>query len=50
MPTFAALGHLVFESVQAFQASFGPHTSEILADVQNYTNIQPVIQISEIMM
>ena len=49
-PTFAALGHLVFESVQAFQASFGPHTGEILADVQNYTNIQPVIQISEIMM
>ena len=50
VPTFAALGHLVFESVHAFQASFGPHTSEILADVQNYTNIQPVIQISEIMM
>ena len=49
-PTFAAIGHLVFESVDAFQASFGPHTNEIIADVPNYTNIAPVIQINEIMM
>jgi uncharacterized protein (TIGR02118 family) len=48
-PSFLAMGHLMFESVEAFQRSFGPHTSEIMADVPNYTNIQPVIQVSEVM-
>jgi uncharacterized protein (TIGR02118 family) len=48
-PTFLALGHLVFESLEAFQASVGPHWNEIVEDVPNYTDIQPVIQISEIM-
>jgi hypothetical protein len=34
--------------VAAFQSGFGPHAEEILADIPNYTNTQPVIQISEI--
>lgn len=46
-PPFLAMGHLYFETVDAFQSAFGPHTSEILADVPNYTNIQPIIQVSE---
>lgn len=49
-PSFLAMGHLVFDSVEAFQGSFGPHSNEIVGDVPNYTNIQPVIQISQIMM
>jgi len=49
VPSFLALGHLVFESAESFQASFGPHWNEIAADVPNYTDIQPVIQVSEIM-
>jgi uncharacterized protein (TIGR02118 family) len=47
-PTYIALGHLTFDSVDAFQKAFGPHAREILADIPNYTNTQPVIQISEI--
>ena len=47
-PTFLAMGHLYFDSVEAFQSSFGPHTNEIVSDVPNYTNIQPTIQISEV--
>jgi uncharacterized protein (TIGR02118 family) len=46
--TYAAIGHLVFDSVEAFQNSFGPHASEIMADIPNYTTIEPLIQISEI--
>ncbi|HEY6130344.1 MAG TPA: EthD family reductase [Candidatus Acidoferrum sp.] len=49
-PSFLAMGHLLFDSVEAFQGSFGPHNREIVADVPNYTNIQPVIQISQVMM
>jgi uncharacterized protein (TIGR02118 family) len=48
-PGFVALGHLTFDSVDSFQSSFGPHAPEIVGDVPNYTNIQPVIQVSEIM-
>src|SRR5215470_14936711 len=45
---FIAMGHLYFDSVNALEASFGSHMNEIVADVPNYTNIQPVIQISEV--
>jgi uncharacterized protein (TIGR02118 family) len=47
-PPFLAMGHLYFESIEAFQSSFGPHTNEIVADVPNYTNVQPAIQVSEV--
>lgn len=47
---FLALGHLMFDSVEAFQGAFGPHGQAIAADVANYTNVQPVIQISEVKM
>jgi uncharacterized protein (TIGR02118 family) len=49
-PTYAAMGHLYFDSVAEFQAAFGPHTAAIMADVPNYTNIQPVLQVSEVKM
>ena len=46
-PPYLAMGHLFFESVQTFQAAFGPHAAEITGDIPNYTNTQPAIQISE---
>ena len=45
---YFAMGHLLFESIEAFQTSFGPHAQAILDDVPNFTNTQPVIQISEV--
>lgn len=47
-PPYIAMGHLLFESVQAFQSSFGKHADQIVADVPNYTNAQPVLQLSEV--
>lgn len=47
-PTYVAMGHIYCESVEAFQAAFGPHMAEIMADIPNYTPIQPIIQISEV--
>ena len=45
----AAAVHFKFESLEALQAAMGaPGTAEVLADVANYTNIGPVLQISEI--
>ena len=44
------MGHLYFESVPAFEAAFTPHAAAIMADIVNYTNVRPVIQISEVKM
>lgn len=45
---YLAIGYLYFESLSAFQNSFRPHAEKIRGDVPNYTNIQPVLQISEV--
>jgi uncharacterized protein (TIGR02118 family) len=47
-PAYLAMGHLLFDSVEAFQQSFGAHAAEIVGDVPNYTNTQPTIQVSEV--
>ncbi len=49
-PTYTAMGHLYFDSVTEFQAAFAPHAQAIMADIPNYTNIQPLIQVSEVKM
>jgi len=47
-PAFIAMGHLLFDSVAAFQAAFAPHAQAIMGDIPNYTDLQPTIQISEV--
>jgi uncharacterized protein (TIGR02118 family) len=49
-PTYAAIGHLFFDSVEAFQTAFTPNANTIMSDIPNYTNTQPVVQVSEIKM
>ncbi|AGK57864.1 Ethyl tert-butyl ether degradation EthD [Hyphomicrobium denitrificans 1NES1] len=46
--TYVAMCHLFCDSVDAFQAGFGPHAKEIMGDIQNYTDLAPVIQISDV--
>ena len=46
--TYIAMGHLLFESIEAFQTAFGPHAKEIMGDIPNYAEVQPLIQISEV--
>jgi len=45
---YVAMCHIFCDSVKAFQDGFGPHTKEILGDIPNYTDLSPVIQISEV--
>ena len=45
---YVGMCHLFCDSVEAFQAGFGPHAQEIMADIPNYTDQSPVIQISEV--
>ena len=46
---FMAIGHLYFDSMEALQAGMGsPDAGETMTDIPNFTNVQPQIQISEV--
>lgn len=45
---YVACAHLYFHAVEEIQAGLGTHGPEILGDIPNYTNIQPVVQIARI--
>ncbi|MEO5564556.1 MAG: EthD family reductase [Chitinophagaceae bacterium] len=45
---FLAIGYLYFDRLSAFQNSFKPVADKIRNDIPNYTNIQQVVQISEV--
>ena len=46
---YAAMGNLYFASMNSFQNSFGPNAEKIMGDLPNFTNIEPVVQVSEVM-
>lgn len=46
---FVAIGYLYFYTLAAFQNVMTANGSKILADIPNYTDIQPVVQISEVL-
>lgn len=47
-PAFVATCAFICDSADAYQAAMQQHRAEILADIPNYTDIQPVVQFSEI--
>ncbi len=44
---FLVIADLLFDDVEAFQNAFRPVAQEIMADIPNFTNVQPTIQVSE---
>ena len=46
--TYVGMCHIFCDSIEAFQAGFGPHAKEIRGDIKNYTDIAPIMQISEV--
>ena len=46
--TYVGMCHIYCDSVESFQAGMGPHMNEIMGDIPNYTDIAPVMQISEV--
>ena len=46
---YTAMGNLYFETMESFQNSFGPNAEKIMGDLPNFTNIEPVIQVSEVL-
>ncbi len=47
-PKFVAACHIYSPNLGTFQEAYGPHRGEIIADVGNYTDIKPIVQISEV--
>ncbi len=45
---YLAIGYLYFDQLSDYQNSFGPNADKIIGDIPNYTNIQPIVQISQV--
>jgi uncharacterized protein (TIGR02118 family) len=45
---YVAMTQLTFDSVEAFGAAMGPKAGELAADVANFTNSTPAMQVSEL--
>jgi uncharacterized protein (TIGR02118 family) len=46
---YAAVGHLVFKTVEDMQKGLQAHDPELAADLVHFTDIRPQFQISEIL-
>lgn len=47
-PPYAVICNLQFDSAEAFYEAFLPHIDLLQGDIPNYTDIEPVFQISEV--
>jgi len=45
---YVAIASFVCGSKEAYESAFLPHAAELQGDIAHYTNIEPIIQISEI--
>src|ERR1700691_1379949 len=46
---FVCAARVWIDSVEHFDATMKQHGGKILADISNYTNIEPIIQIDEVL-
>jgi uncharacterized protein (TIGR02118 family) len=46
--TYVAMCHLLCDSIEAYQSSFGPYAQELQENIRNFTNQTPIVQISEV--
>ena len=47
--TYVAMCHFLFDSAESFSAAFAPNAAQLQGDIPNYTDAEPVIQISEVL-
>jgi uncharacterized protein (TIGR02118 family) len=46
--TYVAACHLLCDSIGTYRSAFGPHAKEISGDIPNFTDVTPIVQISEV--
>lgn len=47
--TYVAMCHFLFDSVESFSAAFAPNAAVLQGDIANYTDLEPVVQVSEVL-
>lgn len=47
-PTYIVMCHFVYDSSEAFEEAFMPHSETLMGDMANYTDIETIIQFSEV--
>jgi len=47
-PSYIAMCHYLFDTADDFMAAFMPHAAELQGDMPNYTDIDAIIQVSEV--
>ncbi|MBL7750374.1 MAG: EthD family reductase, partial [Chitinophagaceae bacterium] len=47
-PTFLAVGYFFITSIDEYNIAIAQNREAVMSDIKNYTNIQPIVQISEI--
>jgi uncharacterized protein (TIGR02118 family) len=45
---YIAMCHLLCNSLEKYQSSFGPYAQELQGDIRNFTDVTPIVQISEV--
>ncbi|MDH0639311.1 MULTISPECIES: EthD family reductase [Pseudomonas] len=45
--TYVAVASIIFTDTEAWEAAFARAGAELLADIPNYTDITPILQVSE---
>ena len=46
---YLVIANLYFDSPEAFGAAFGPVAAQIQGDIPNYTDIEPIVQVNEVL-
>lgn len=49
LPTYALIGRLNFNTIDELQTALATHGPELIADIAHFTDVQPVMQISQIL-
>lgn len=46
---YLAMCHFLFDSFESFLSAFTPHAEILQGDMPNYTDIEPIIQVNEVL-
>lgn len=49
-PTYIAMCHFLFDSIESFMQAFGPHAAALQSDIPRYTDAIPILQTSEVLL
>ena len=49
-PAYLAICNFLYDSFEAFEKAFMPHAEVLMKDIGNYTDIDTVVQFSEVVM